>query len=85
MTVLTVETTKLPPEVTLRRIPTGLQAAIALVAATAAAILVNFVLLGFAERRNEPVGKLRARLDQPAPAVSLGQVPADESPQGNDD
>ena len=72
----------------LRRIPTGLQAAIALVAATAAAILVNFVLLGFAERRNEPVGTLRARLDLPATTVSPGATvvpPEDESSPGSDD
>ena len=72
----------------LRRVPTGVKAAIALVAATAAAILVNFVLLGFAERRNEPVGKLRARLDAPATTVLPGATlvpPSDDSGGGVDD
>ncbi len=72
----------------LRRIPTGVRAAIALVAATAAAILVNFVLLGFAERRNEPVGKLRARVDLPVTTVSPGATvvpPSDDSGGGVDD
>ena len=69
----------------LRRIPTGLLAAIALVAAAAAAILVNFVLLGFADQRSEPVGQLRARLDQPAPPVAPGATSTDESSSGSDD
>jgi len=68
--------------VSLRRIPTGLQAAIALAAATAAAILVNFVLLGVAERRNEPVGKLRSRLDVPVATVSPGTTVV--KPSGDD-
>ena len=55
-------------------------------AATAVAILVNFVLLGFAEQRNEPVGRLRAQLDQPAPpVVSPGQTLTDEGQQESDD
>lgn len=66
----------------LRRIPTGLQAAIALACVTAAAILVNFVLLGFAEQRNEPVGKLRSRLDVPVAPASPGTKVV---PPGGDD
>jgi hypothetical protein len=64
-------------------------AAVAVTAAAAAAILLNLALLGYAQPRNDPVGKLSPRAALlPAPAAlptPAPQRPADAARGERDD
>jgi hypothetical protein len=55
-----------------RRLTRVLLLALAVAALATAGIVANFVLLGYADSRNDPVGKLnpRATLTEPTPANS---------------
>ena len=55
-------------------------------AATAAAILLNLALLGYAQPANDPVGKLSPRIDSaPTTAVPRPAAPSPDEPHDHDD
>jgi hypothetical protein len=69
-----------------RRLLRIVLAVAAVAAAAAAAILVNLALLGYAQPRNDPVGKLSPlAVSTPAPVSLPETVPAGDDDNDHDD